>query len=82
MSGTASDPIDLDTLDVAISASDRPDSSLDERLRARRAFAAKLKHLESGVESPEATVQLASALLTEWGQMFGTYARMGRPGVT
>ena len=52
MSGTASDPIDLDTLDVAISASDHPDSSLDERLRARRAFAAKLKHLESGVESP------------------------------
>jgi hypothetical protein len=65
MSGTVDDPIDLESLDAAITASDRPDSSRDERLRARRALVAKLKHLESGVESPEATHRLASALLTQ-----------------
>ena len=65
MSGTADDPIDLESLDAAITASDRPDSTVDQRVRARRAFVTKLKHLQGGAETPSATYQLAIAMLTQ-----------------
>ena len=65
MSGTADDPIDLESLDAAITASDRPDSTVDQRVRARRAFVTKLNHLQGGAETPSATYQLAIAMLTQ-----------------
>ena len=65
MSGTADDAIDLEAMDADIAAADRPDSAPDERVRARRALVAKLQHLESGSERPKATLQLATALLTQ-----------------
>ena len=65
MSGTASDPIDLEALDAAIATADRADSTTKERVDAQRALLTKLKHLESGAESDIATHQIATTLLTQ-----------------
>ena len=65
MSGTASDPIDIEALDAAIATADRSDSTTNERVDAQRALLTKLKHLESGAESDIATHQIATALLTQ-----------------
>ena len=61
MSGTADDPIDLEALNVTIAAANRPDSTVDDHERARRAMIEKLNYLEGGHETPKATHQLASA---------------------